>query len=193
MNAPLLTVTRRRWPLAASVALVVLAVALVAFALRAQSRRDITAANFIPNCFVDTWPPQDQGAKDELIDAFNRALVDASKPGTPQDQSGPELRKKLLDTRNNFEAPKKAMWDKLIEVHPNTKIKFPPGLVIIFYDPETGTSPTPTSTDTEQTKALRCSLLHPNHCYIVVYLEPVGSTATNPILKDHMMCCYDPY
>jgi hypothetical protein len=191
MNVPLIHIIRKRLPLIAPTVLVALGVALIASALMAQSRPK-TTANHIPNCFVDNWPPHDATEKKDLVDAFNNALKDSAVSGAVDDP-GPTLRKKLLDTRNNFEAPKKAMKDKLKEVNPNSKIKFPNDLVIIFYEPELGTSPTPPPSATEQANALRCALLHPNHCYIVVFLEPVNSPVTNPSLKENMMCCYDPY
>jgi hypothetical protein len=195
MNAPLITALRKPLPLIASVVLIVLGVALTALALRAQAQSNTATAAHIPNCFVDNWPPTNQTDKDQLVKVFEKALKDSAKPGTPQDQSGPDLRKILLDTKNNFKAPKDKIRQRLDTEYPNNKIKFPKYLVIIFYEAEAGTAPTPapTATATEQANALRCALLHPNHCYIVVYLEPVSSSVTNPSLKNNMMCCYDPY
>ena len=190
MNVPLIHIIRKRLPLIASAMLVALGVALNASALMAQSRPN-TAANHIPNCFVDNWPPQ--GAeKQELIDAFNKALQDAAMPGSVNDP-GPRLRRALLDTRNNFKAPKQAIKDKLKEVHPNSKIKFPKDLVIIFYEKETEKK-APARKAAKRKKALRTVGEDPNHCYIVVYLEPLSSiNAKTPSFQDQMVCCYDPY
>jgi hypothetical protein len=136
MNLPLIVI-RKRLPLLVSAVLVALGLALIASALTAQSQPDTARAKPKPDCFVDDWPPQDETEKLELVKAFNKALKDAAEPGTPQNQSGPELRRKLLDTSNNYKAPKEAMEKKLKEINSNTKIKFPKDLVIIFYEEET--------------------------------------------------------
>ncbi|HVF72868.1 MAG TPA: hypothetical protein VM940_14795 [Chthoniobacterales bacterium] len=191
MNLSLIVI-RKRLPLLVSAVLVALGVALVTSALRAQPQADTARTRTKPNCFVDNWPPQDATEKQELVDAFNKALKDAAEPGA-DDQPGPKLRKALLDPADNYKAPKKAMKDKLKEINSNTKLKFPEDLVIIFYEEETEKR-TRSSTPAEQIKTAKTAREHPNHCYIVVYMEPITSpTARTPNFQTQMMCCYDPY
>jgi hypothetical protein len=192
MNLPVIHIIRKRLPLLVSAVLVALGVSLIASALTAQSQPDTARAKSKPDCFVDNWPPQDADEKKELVAAFNKALKDAAEPGAV-DAPGPKLRRALLNPANNYKAPKDAMKVKLKEINSNSKIKFPKDLVIIFYEEETEKK-SPSSTPAEPAKTPKTASEHPNHCYIVVYIEPITSpTAKTPDFQTQMVCCYDPY
>src|SRR5256885_12063026 len=176
----LIDIIRNRLALVASTVLIVLGAAFAASALMADAKSKVeTRKPHIPNCLVDDWPPTNQTDKNQLVEAFEKALHDSAVDDAP----GIKLRNALLDTKNNFASPKAAIKKLLDDAHPNNKIKFPKDLVIIFYEPEEGTAPTPTPSATEQANALRCALLHPNHCYLVIYLEPLGSVKS---FQDHV-------
>jgi len=188
MNASLIKLIRNRLSLVVSIVLLFLGAAFAASALMADDKSKIeTRKPHIPNCLVNNWPPTDKKDKEQLVEAFEKALHDSAVDDAP----GSKLRVELLDTKDNFQAPKDAIKKILDQLHPDNKIKFPKDLVILFYEPEEDSAPTPPATG--ETNALRCALLHPNHCYLVLFLEPVGSVTAAKSFQDHVMCCYDPY
>jgi hypothetical protein len=141
-----------------------------------------------PNC-LDNWPPpKDSNENKWLVKAFEIALQESAMPGSYGDP-GPTMRRALLDTRNNFASPTE-------EIHKILKreghdMELPRDLVIIFYEQEPSATPTPTPTGTPKENK-GTAHPHPNHCYLVLYLDPVG-TATPKSFQSHVMCCYDPY
>jgi hypothetical protein len=186
MNARLTNKIRNRLSKTASVLFVVVSAALAVSALTAQALNKATTTRHIPDCLAN-WPPSDQTQKDQLREAFETALHDSAM----DNDSGKALRKDLLTTKNNFELPKKRIKEILDKQHPGNNITFPSDEVIIFYEEEPEASPPPTRHE----KHLTVPFYHPNHCYTVLYLDPVGSvTAGIPIdFRAHVMCCYDPY
>lgn len=188
MNTRLINAIRRRLSVIASAGLIVLAAALAASALMAQPQAKPKTDPQIPNCLGD-WPPANDPQKGWLKEAFDIALHDSAMPGNSNDP-GPKLRQALLDTKNNtnFDSPKKAIKKILDKNHPGNGIKFPDNLVITFYEEEPQASPTPSVE-----ARLTTPWYHPNHCYLVLYLDPVGSMAAKTDSRPHVMCCYDPY
>lgn len=188
MNISLIDTIRSRSSMIASAALIVVAATLAVSALMAQGPSKATAPTQIPNC-LGNWPPADPTQNQWVKDAFDTALSVSATPGQPNDP-GPTLRRALLDPKNNFKSPKDAIKKILDTQHPNNNINFPSDLVIIFYEEEPQSSPTPAPNAKSTTP-----LLHPNHCYLVLYLDQVGSIApTAPSdSRAHVMCCYDPY
>jgi hypothetical protein len=196
MNALLINITRRRLLLLASTVLLVLGAVFAAPVVIAEdgptSAVTTTAKPPIPDCLKNGWPPT--GEKEKwLIQAFDTALHDSamSAPNSSPWPTGPALRTKLLDTKNNFKAPKDAIKDIL--KGQGHVMALPDDLVIIFYFEEPKPTPTPNPSPSGSPKDDKeTGHPHPNHCYLVLYLDPVG-TAAPKSFQEHVMCCYDPY
>src|SRR4051812_42506557 len=106
MNESLIELIRKRLSLAVSIVLLVFGAAFAASALMADDKSKIeTRRPHIPNCFVDNWPPTDPTDKAQLVKAFEKALHDSAVDDAP----GSKLRAALLNTTNNFKAPKNAI------------------------------------------------------------------------------------
>jgi hypothetical protein len=200
MNTRLINIIRSLLPSAASSVFLVLGAAFAASALVAQDEPKTApttkAKPTIPNCLASDWPPQDP-KKQWLITAFETALHDSAmaNPNSSPWPTGPALRTKLLDTKNNFQSPKNAIGDILRGQGHNMQL--PPDLVIVFYEPEPKATATPTAAPViREKKDEKATYLHPNHCYLILYLEPADSLTLkdpNPNFQAHVMCCYDPY